>query len=516
MSNMLGEFNGAVGRVVSWNKEPAKILGYLVASQVFKKHMIIEGYTTGPINPRLHFNLFQTQQTGKDTTAAFYIDLARACNLNVCKITTATDAGLIGSIDGEKVKQMRALEKKLIDYRVKGKDEEKCNEIELEISMLDPTTYGMAATADIIYYPEASKMFEMGQYTSESLSNWQMIMDEGGEIEKKLGAYEMPVKYKTTTSLIATSYYISQISEVAIRQGFFQRTLAYFKAYPPDQVKMFVDTLREKKKEVVSGKHTNSPYFEARAKMGDCAKYLLECKEWLKENGEGEGDARITTMKLDMNYFDAEDLMLKHLRKHEDLFHSTEESLLVSFELGMLKTMVKMAAINAALDKRNRINKVDGMQALSILRPVLDSIAMELVARIRFGGDEDIEKEFTRYKIKTGKTGWEPFKPDTLYWEKDLVVQYIQQKKPGGSGAARSLLRQFARLGFLQIYHNQNPSLGPVDMIVYVDRHTTRYKEENFEGVGMPDMDDAKLEKQKIKEAEAEYKKSEELFGKGV
>ena len=498
-ADSLSGFTNAVGDMNMRNLFPAKMLGYVVASQVIKNLVLIDT-SAGEINPRLHFNWFQDAQTGKDNTCDFYVKLAKVCGLEVERIAMITDAGLIGSIDPEKMNILRRKESKNLNRSVESQ-EVTPDKIKAEKDATFPIVYGSAKNADIIYYPEATKLYDEGEYSRGQLTNWQMIMDEYGMIEKKLGSYEKPIKYFTTTSLIGTSYYLNKVSDVALKTGFFQRTVAYFKSFTTEEKQTMVDEIREQgKMNTKKGKGLAENKRVVMEKMELCAEAFKRMRVELEKKMKAKGGKIVVT--ADDRYFKYEQAVIDKIRKDGAMFISNEEKMLSSFEMGMMKTMMKIAGINAVLNGRTVINHEDGHVAMKIMFVFIESMTIELVGRLKYS-DEKVEMLWKELTMGAKPT----FKDNTLYGEKELFVTLAKRRDVMCIGVACSLAQQFVRLGFMRRYHNSNESIGGMGDKFYVTRGSVKYDESTFlSKMTVGPMTNEEIEQLTLEKEEKDYR----------
>jgi len=153
------------------------------------------------IDSRIHLLLIKPQATGK---GAGYTAVARASGalgINFQKLTEATDAGLVGTVNPE----------------AESEDD----------SIID----GLLKTADIVGMEEASVLFDLtSEFSKKNMTYFQIMMnsiyDDSNEISKKLGG--RTIRLKPHGSCLLMSYPPDRLVDKIVKTGFIDRLVTIF------------------------------------------------------------------------------------------------------------------------------------------------------------------------------------------------------------------------------------------------------------------------------------------------
>lgn len=200
---------------------PIYMMFYVLMSQYLKNIKIM--FSGEKRSLRLSFFFISPSRTGKGQLLKVVEMIAEKLNLKCITDTIITDAGMIGQID-----------EKAIEFNYKHKLDEEDPEYK------NPVVYGDIFNYDIILFKECKVLLERGKHTPLLLSILQEALDEPGYVRKKLGS-KYSIEGSTSISLIGTTYYMKEIENTLMEQGFFMRVPLYCKVLSIEQTKQLRD-----------------------------------------------------------------------------------------------------------------------------------------------------------------------------------------------------------------------------------------------------------------------------------
>src|SRR3990167_3078183 len=192
---------------------------YLLLSQYFKKIKIKFGGELKDL--RISFFLIMPSRLGKGQLIKVVESVGKNIGLKIKRISYLNQASLIGSLNGS-----------AMDYNMNH------NYQPNHPKYKNPVMYGALATTDIIIFPEAKKLVKGSNEadTEFILSTLQEALDYPGVINKELKFTDFPITYESTSSVFATTYFLTEISELLLTQGFFQRIVTFKQDYTLKQI----------------------------------------------------------------------------------------------------------------------------------------------------------------------------------------------------------------------------------------------------------------------------------------
>jgi len=319
---------------------------YVLLSQLFKKSRIVFGGTEKTL--RLHFFWIQNMRSGKGETIKPMKDLCNLLGITWTKITTLTDAGLIGTIDQD----------------VKKRNIEKKKDVGDE-GYISPIIKGDLGNFDIIFFEESKKIVSRSVMTEDLLLILQEALDDPGKVRKKL-AHKEAVEYECHASLFATTYFIKEIDTILLDQGFFQRILIYLKDM----------TLSE-------NRNLRSDIIELYKSL---PKTIEEYHFRLKLLAD-----RLNSYNREKVLLTLDDGAIKTLHEYNKQFHrlikvykDDKLRILMGFSQTIIDLSVKIGGINALLEHDNVIRKRHIVQGINIIRECVNTV----VNKLSMGRDE--------------------------------------------------------------------------------------------------------------------------------
>lgn len=336
-----------LGNYISFdNTNMHKILGITLMSQFFKDYKI--EYFGGPRSIRLSSFIIAPTRSGKGQATGLMIKCAKNLELNAVTATKFTDAGLVGSLDLEILKENSKKGYRPGDNRYRN-----------------PVIYGDLYDKDIIIFNEAKIMIKGGSFAEDTLEILQEATDNEGLIRKKLSA-EVAIEFNTSSSIVATTYYLNQLNNILMEQGIFQRLLVLIveKSFKERQ------SLNEK---IISG--INNP----KDINDDIISWCNNLKDIKKEK----------TNKIYKISPLAIQTIKKIVRDYEDALYNNYTGknfdMLIPFTTAMIEQLCKIGCIFSIIDKSNKKNLVEHthiQMASNILRISMTSIFRKLSAKV--------------------------------------------------------------------------------------------------------------------------------------
>lgn len=314
------------------------VVFYLLMSQYFKKIKIKFGGEQ--LDLRVSSFLIRPSRSGKGQIIKIIEEAGKNLKLKVKRISYLNQASLIGSLDETALKHnaQRNLKKGSPGFR-------------------DPVMYGALANADILVFPEAKKLVK-GTNEAETefiLSTLQEALDYPGFINKELKYTAFPIAYESTVSVFATTYYIAEIADLLMEQGFFQRVIIEKKTYDLETIKWIREQIINKFKE----SSTKSNFPETMKRFTDVILSINNTERELTFSDE--------SIKL-LHRFN--DNFFKRISKTS----GKELEILKSFSQTIIHMCVKIAGINCCLryDEKNVDNVIreyDMTSAITMFNP---------------------------------------------------------------------------------------------------------------------------------------------------
>lgn len=170
------------------------------------------------IDIRTHMLLIQPSGSGKGAGFGIACDFFEGLGLTVHKLTEATDAGLVGTID--------RWDEKSKEYVI--------NE-------------GLLKDADLIAMEEASTLFDFqSDFSKKNLTYIQIAcnphLDSSSHIEKKLGRGE-PIKLHPTCSFMLLTYMPDKLMSALVKRGVLQRFITIIRDIGLEERKFLLNLL---------------------------------------------------------------------------------------------------------------------------------------------------------------------------------------------------------------------------------------------------------------------------------
>ena len=316
----------------------------LLMSQYFKNVKIKFGGEL--MDLRISFFLILPSRMGKGQLIKVVESIGKKLGLKVKRVSYLNQASLIGSIS-----------QYAIEYNIKHKLMEGMK------GYINPIIYGVLAKYDILIFPEAKKLVK-GVYEGETefiLSTLQEALDYPGLIDKTMKDSDYPIQYESTVSIFGTTYYIKEISELLLEQGFFQRIIIYKKNLSIEEVKELRKEIIEKFKDknIKDFKTLSKEFSQLILEYSRDEKILTFTDEAIKE-----------LHKFNESYFDK----IKNIS-------GTHLEILKSFSQTIIQMVVKISGINCCLRKDNKINLFDIVTSIntfkSFTRILIDELIIE-------------------------------------------------------------------------------------------------------------------------------------------
>lgn len=326
------------------NEIGGEILFHILIGQYFKNVKI--GFYAEEKDVRVSALWCQPTRTGKGQAMKVLKKACTELGITWKKATQITDAGLIGSVNRE------------IDmYNIKHNLQPGNNRY------LNPIEEGDLARYDIIIFDEARKLLKPGPWTEDMLSIFQESLDYPGLVRKKLSSRH-EIEFVSTSSIIGTTYFIKQIKEVLLYQGFFQRILLYIRKIDYKQRQ----SMRQK---VIDGYLSDN-------KIERGENLLKEFCSSLKKIDNSPRE--ITATK------EAIEVINSYITQFEDFiienFKDKELEILGSFVYGLQDLFIKLASHYCLIDEKSKINKNHVIMAKRLVNICMKSLMHELLPEI--------------------------------------------------------------------------------------------------------------------------------------
>lgn len=365
---------------------------YLLLSQYFKKVKIKFGGEEKDL--RMSFFLILPSRLGKGQLLKIVEESGKNLGLKIKRVSYLNQASLIGSLN-----------ESIIKYNIDH------NYIQGNPKYRDPRMYGALKDTDILIFPEAKKLVK-GMNESETefiLSTLQEALDYPGLINKELKYSDFPISYESTVSILGTTYYITEISELLINQGFFQRIPTHKQDFSIEQIEI----LRKKIIELYRDRNSNLDFKKQ-------AKFFSEIVKCLKN------DEKILKMS---------DEAVDELQRFNKIFFENiretsgkQVEILKSFSQTMIEMCVKIAGINCCLREDNEINLNDIGQAISCYNPYLSILINELTIteNKKDSNKEIINLILNYYKSYLTENNKFPYKKELITYCKSKGMSIIK------------------------------------------------------------------------------------------
>ena len=316
---------------------------YLLLSQYFKKIKIKFGGELKDL--RISFFLILASRMGKGQLIKVVEEVGKNLSLRIKRVSYINQASLIGSLN-EKIIELN------LKKRLKEGDKNYRN----------PVMYGALFNSDILIFPEAKKLVK-GASENETefiLSTLQEALDYPGLINKELKYTEFPITYESTVSILATTYWITDIVSLLIEQGFFQRTPTYKAEYDLETIKI----LRGKIIEMYRDSNTKKD-FKQEAKQFSLLILNLNNEERILEF---TNEAVTRLHDFNTAFFD-------RLGK----ISGKQLEILKSFSQTIIDMVIRISGINCCLRSDKKVSLSDVNSSIVIFNVYLNVIIEQLV-----------------------------------------------------------------------------------------------------------------------------------------
>lgn len=314
----------------------------LLMSQYFKNVKIKFGGEL--MDLRVSFFMIFPSRMGKGQLIKVVESIGKNLGLKIKRVSYLNQASLIGSIN-----------QYAIEYNLKQKLSDGMK------GYINPVIYGVLAKYDILIFPEAKKLVKgINEGDTEFiLSTLQEALDYPGIIDKTMKDSDYPISYESTISIFATTYYIKEISELLLEQGFFQRIITYKKNLSIEEVKQLRKEIIEKfrQKNVKDFKMLSKNFSDLILNYKRDEKILVFTDETIDE----------------LHRFN--DVYFKKIQN----ISGVHLEILKSFSQTIIQMIVKIAGINCCLRDDNKINLFDLAPALDVFKPFVDVLLNELI-----------------------------------------------------------------------------------------------------------------------------------------
>jgi len=365
-SELLDEWR-AIGETVSFmNQNVFDILFYVIFGQYLNKTKV--RYFGNNKDLRLHTLIVMPTRTGKGQASGAAKTLLKELNIKFAKRTTITDTGLIGQID------YAAVESNTKTRSYPGSDKYR-----------EPIVYGDLFNYDVMIFDEAKQMIKIGKYTESILEILQEAMDSPGIVSKKVG-YSVPIEFETKASIIAYTYYLQEFKRIFLEQGITQRMILYVEGFDFDKRVGINDAILDN---IIRPKDTDGMIRRFKERMHD-----------IKVNAPA-------VISLSKQSADAcKSIVNGYLDMFKESLTPQELHIMAPFSTSMIEIMVKIATINAAIEKRSVISPVDITFANRIvIYKMISSLTNEVLTKSKLTKDmnyDDISMSVLRLLQQKG------------------------------------------------------------------------------------------------------------------
>lgn len=373
---------------------------YLIMSQYFKKIKIKFGAEVTDL--RISVFTIRPSRMGKGQLIKIIEHVAKNLDLKTKRVSYMNQASLIGSIN-----------QSAIDYNTKFKL------LKGHPRYIEPVMYGALKDTDILIFPEAKKLVK-GTNEGETefiLSTLQEALDYPGVINKELKYTNHPISYESTVSIFSTTYYIEEIANLLLEQGFFQRNLIDKKNFKLDEV----ESIREKIINKYRQKTTRIDFAELAKDYAEIVKQEFNNKE---KELEFTDEAVDGLLKFNKQYFtDIKQISGKELE------------ILKSFSQTVIHMLTKIAGINCCLRNDTKVQAQDLIIGIDLFREYMKILTGQL--NIEEKGNNKLENDkrlvVSHYKKYVIDNKNEPSKSE--------LRDYLFKKNMGGNKAHKLIER---------------------------------------------------------------------------
>lgn len=350
----MNNFATCVNGMSLYNEKTAKMLFSVCSSQIVDKYFT-PGIKIGNdvLRYRLSLLLISPSRSGKGQATKVSKWLLEAAGIEWIKLTSFTDAALIGSIDRERIKQMKSIPPEML-----------LNNPELG-EMINPVIPGELSRSRVIFFDEAKTMISPNRWTQNTLEILQEALDDPGWVRKKLADVH-PIEYETHVSIIATTYYLKSFHQTLLEQGLFQRMLVLVNNFTPDMRNKLNKALCKDWSDENTKKNTIALGKELRDIVSVAN---IKCKSEFITPTE---DARQMVHSLIQEQHN-------HICK---TFSGSDLEVLLPFPTGSIEKIWRLAAASAILDGRFIIGARDVANVKEIISMYIDSIINEILSNI--------------------------------------------------------------------------------------------------------------------------------------
>lgn len=363
------------GKFVSNTNIPfiVDMIFYLLMSQYFKKIKIkFAGELTD-----LRTSIFEIRpsRTGKGQMIKIIEEAGKNLGLKTKRISYLNQASLIGSINEFNIEYNS---KNRLTRGMKG--------------FRDPVMYGALKNTDILIFPEAKKLVKgVNEADTEFiLSTLQEALDYPGIINKELRYTDYPINYESTVSIFSATYYVTEIADLLLDQGFFQRNLIDKKNFTLEETKKLRRMIIEKYRNKEANK--------------DFGKKMKEFCNMIT-----------TTYKNDERIIEFTDEAVDYLQKYNDAYFDfiknisgKELEILKSFSQTIIHMITKIGGINCCLRDDNKIIVQDLSPSIKLFHDYIKILTTQLMVQEKKGSDVENYKRtiiqcYKDFIIKTSK-----------------------------------------------------------------------------------------------------------------
>ena len=325
---------------------------YLIMSQYFKKAKIkFAGELT---DLRISVFMIRSSRIGKGQLIKVIESLGKNLGLRIKRISYLNQASLIGTLNkyAMEFNYKKNLKPGMLDYK-------------------EPVIYGVLAKYDILIFPEAKKLLKGANEadTEFILSTLQEALDYPGFIDKTMKESDLPIQYESTVSIFSTTYYVTEIADLLLDQGFFQRNII-------DKRNFTVDEIKELRRRIIEKYRQISNKVDFNKKSEDIGKIIKD------------------DFKNDEKLLEFTDEAIRELHKFNEQFFSQikdisgkELEILKSFSQTAIHLVTKIAGVNCCIRQDDKIIIEDLIPAIEMFHPYVKILTTQLFVQEKKGSE---------------------------------------------------------------------------------------------------------------------------------
>lgn len=311
------------------------------------------------LDPRIHTLLIQPSRSGKGAAMAVANHFADMMGLSYTQEVQITDAALVGTVDG-KIDQRN---------REKGYSAE-------DPEFVNPLILGAFGLYKVITFPEAKQMFKVGAHREDLMEIIQMALDSPGFVSKRL-ANNFPIKYKTDSTIIGTTYFLDEFEEILLKQGVFQRMMIMVDPFGIEKRMKLNKALIKKPDALID----YDKFMPAMQELAD------EVQEKMKSFHSGHVFERSES---------GEEALLKLEKERigliQNQFIGKDRELMLPYTTSVNNTHQKLACVAAILNGSDEITRREVLETQQDVEASFNCVINDIISRVSGVKPEKIQK----------------------------------------------------------------------------------------------------------------------------